>query len=57
MIMSFQEKLKKQIADLEAQIAQDIGDVEEMKKVLARLQVQEFEEDLRSQGNSQLLQE
>ena len=55
--MSFQEKLKKQIAELEAQIAQDIGDVEEMKKVLARLQVQEFEEDLRSQGNSQLLQE
>lgn len=55
--MSFQEKLKKQIAELEAQIAQDIGDVEDMKKVLARLQVQEFEEDLRSQGNSQLLQE
>jgi len=53
--MSLQETLKRQIADLEAQIAQDIGDVEQMKKVLARMQVQEFEEDLRNQG--QLLQE
>lgn len=55
--MSFQETLKRQIAELEKSIAQDIGDVEELKKQLARLQVQEFEEDLRSQGNSQLLQE
>ena len=55
--MSYQETLKKQIVDLESKIASDIGDVEQLKKVLARMQVQEFEEDLRSQGNSQLLQE
>lgn len=53
--MSFQETLKRQIAELEAKIAADIGDVEQMKQALARLQVQEFEEDLRNQG--QLLQE
>jgi hypothetical protein len=55
MNMSYQETLKRQIVELESKIATDIGDVEQMKQALARLQVQEFEEDLRNQG--QLLQE
>lgn len=49
--------LQKQILELEAKIAEEIGDVRELKEKLNRLKVLEFEEDLRDTGNKQLLQE
>ena len=53
--MSIQETLKRQIAELEKRITTEKGDVEALKRELARIQVQEFEEDLREEGNRQLL--
>jgi hypothetical protein len=53
--MSIREVLQKQIADLEAKIANQQGDVAVLKDALAKLQMQDFEEDLRESGNQQLL--
>jgi predicted nucleic acid-binding Zn-ribbon protein len=52
-IEQFQEK----IDELEKKISQNIGDIQEMKKKINTLRIQQFEEDLREQGNKQLLQE
>lgn len=51
------EYIQKEIADLEAKIAENIGDVQKLKQKLNRLKISEFEEDLRETGNKQLLQE
>ena len=53
--MSIREALKRQIDDLEKRIASDQGDVAALKEALAKLQMQDFEEDLREQDNRQLL--
>jgi peptidoglycan hydrolase CwlO-like protein len=51
------EALRKQIEELESKIASNIGDVQELKRKLNRLQIHEFEEDLRETDNRRLLQE
>lgn len=51
------EALRKQIEELESKIASNIGDVQELKRKLSRLQIHEFEEDLRETDNRRLLQE
>lgn len=53
--MSIREVLKKQIAELEKKIASDQGDVAALKDAMAKLQMQDFEEDLRESDNRQLL--
>lgn len=47
--------IQRQINELEQRIRQDRGDVEQLKKALERLKMQEFEEDLRENDNRQLL--
>lgn len=53
--MSIRDLLKNQIVELEKKIASDQGDVAALKEALAKLQMQDFEEDLREQDNRQLL--
>lgn len=55
--MNLVTELQKQIREIETKIAEQQGDVQALKSLLNRLRVQEFEEDLREQGNKQLLQE
>ncbi len=47
--------IQKQINEIEQRIRQEQGDVEQLKKALQRLRMQEFEEDLRESDNRQLL--
>lgn len=47
--------IKKKIEELEEQIANQNGDLRELKKQLHQLRMQEFEEDLREDDNRQLL--
>lgn len=47
--------IKKKIDDLEEQIANQQGDLKELKKQLHQLRMQEFEEDLRESDGRQLL--
>lgn len=54
--MSMTQVIQKQIKEIEARIKTDSGDVEELKKILSRLKMQEFEEDLKESDNRQLLQ-
>ena len=54
--MSITQVIQKQIKEIEARIKTDSGDVAELKKVLSRLKMQEFEEDLKESDNKQLLQ-
>ena len=54
--MSMAQVIQKQIKEIEARIKTDSGDVAELKKVLSRLKMQEFEEDLKESDNKQLLQ-
>jgi hypothetical protein len=47
--------IQKQINEIEHRIRQEQGDVEQLKKALERLRMQQFEEDLRENDNRQLL--
>jgi hypothetical protein len=47
--------IQKQINEIEQRVRQEQGDVEQLKKALQRLRMQEFEEDLRESDNRQLL--
>jgi TolA-binding protein len=49
--------IQKQIKQLEKKIANDQGDLAEMKRLLERLKMQEFEEDIRESDHRRLLQE
>lgn len=57
MTMSLTHTIKKEIEQLERKIAQEQGDVAQLKKLLERLKLQEFEEDIRESDNRQLLKE
>jgi hypothetical protein len=50
------KEIEMKIAKLEAQISENIGDLESMRLELNRLKLQAFEEDLRESGENQLLQ-
>jgi len=49
------KEIEMKIAKLEAQIAENIGDLEAMRRELNRLKLQAFEEDIRESGEQQLL--
>lgn len=51
------DEIKKEIDQLESRILNNTEDVAYLKRKLDHLKMTEFEEDLREQGNSQLLQE
>ena len=56
--MSYRDEVRKRIAELEAKIAASNVDkvqLESLRLELARLNMQDFEEDLRTEGNQQLL--
>ena len=53
--MSLTHTIKMEIEQLERKIAQEQGDVVQLKKLLERLKLQEFEEDIRESDNRQLL--
>lgn len=56
--MSYRDEVRKRIAELEAKIAASNVDrvqLESLRSELARLNMQDFEEDLRAEGNQQLL--
>ena len=57
MNMSLTHTIKKEIEQLERKIAQEQGDVAQLKNLLERLKLQEFEEDIRESDNRQLLRE
>lgn len=50
------KEIEMKIAKLEALIAENIGDLESMRRELNRLKLYAFEEDLRESGEKQLLQ-
>jgi hypothetical protein len=51
------KEIEMKISKLENQIAENIGDLDSLRKELNRLKLQAFEEDIREQDNrSQLLQ-
>jgi hypothetical protein len=56
--MSYKEQIRKRIRELEDKIAESNVDkvqLESLRSELARLNMQDFEEDLRSEGTQQLL--
>jgi hypothetical protein len=56
--MSYKEQIRKRIRELEDKIAESNVDrvqLDSLRSELARLNMQDFEEDLRSEGNQQLL--
>lgn len=56
--MSYRDQIKKRIAELEAKIAESNVDklqLDNLRSELARLNMQDFEEDLRTEGSQQLL--
>ena len=56
--MSYKDQIKKRIAELEAKLAEsniDRVQLDSLRSELARLNMQDFEEDLRTEGNQQLL--
>lgn len=56
--MSYKEQIRKRIRELEAKIAEtnvDKVQLESLRTELARLNMQDFEEDLRQEANQQLL--
>jgi hypothetical protein len=56
--MSYKEQIRKRIRELEAKIAEtnvDKVQLESLRSELARLNMQDFEEDLRTEGTQQLL--
>lgn len=54
--MTILETLQKQIKEVEARIAKDQGEARDLKELLARLRMQEFEEDIKESQGRQLLQ-
>jgi TolA-binding protein len=57
MNMSIRQEIQRQIVEIETRISQDKGDVEELKKLLTRLRMQDFEEDIRETDNRQFLRD
>lgn len=57
MNMSIRQEIQRQIVEIESRISQDRGDVEELKKLLERLRMQDFEEDIRETDNRQFLRD
>jgi len=53
--MSYKETLKRQIYDLEQKIKLAQGDKAQLEKELSKLQIAEFEEDMRESSDQQLL--
>ncbi len=56
--MSYRDQIKKRIAELETKIAESNVDklqLDNLRSELARLNMQDFEEDLRTEGTQQLL--
>jgi len=56
--MSYKEQIRKRIRELEDKIAESNVDkvqLESLRSALARLNMQDFEEDLRTEGTQQLL--
>ena len=53
--MGYKDQLKKRIEELEHKIASSIGEKTILEKELNRLRLAEFEEDLVSENNQQLL--
>lgn len=49
------QSIQRQINEIEDKIRREQGDVRELKKLLERLRMYEFEEDLRESDNRQLL--
>jgi len=57
MNMSIRQEIQKQIVEIESRISQDSGDVAELKKLLERLRMQDFGEDIRETDNRQFLRD
>jgi hypothetical protein len=55
--MSILQAIQKQIEEIEARIAEDSGDVTQLKKILNNLRMQEFEEDIRESDSRQFLRD
>lgn len=53
--MSYKDYLKQQIKEIESQIANNVGEVDKLREELRKLELQEFEEDLRESENTQVL--
>ena len=56
--MSYRDQIKKRIAELEAKMAESDLDkiqLDSLRSELTRLNMQDFEEDLREDGGQQLL--
>lgn len=53
--MSYKDYLQKRIYELEYKIRNNLGEKDQLEKELRKLELQEFEEDLREQNNQQLL--
>lgn len=54
--MAILQTLQKQIKEVEERIARDKGEARDLKELLARLRMQEFEEDIKESDGRQLLQ-
>jgi uncharacterized protein (DUF39 family) len=57
MNMSIRQEIQRQIAEIESRISHDKGDVVELKKLMERLRMQDFEEDIREVDNRQFLRD
>jgi hypothetical protein len=57
MNMSIRQEIQRQIVEIESRISQDRGDVVELKKLLERLRMQDFEEDIREVDSRQFLRD
>jgi hypothetical protein len=57
MNMSIRQEIQRQIVEIESRISQDSGDVAELKKLLDRLKMQDFEEDIREVDSRQFLRD
>jgi hypothetical protein len=55
MIMSYRDELKRKILELEKQIANDRDKKWELESELNKLQIAEFEEEMRESDNQHLL--
>jgi len=54
--MTILDTIKNQIKEVEARIQADQSEARDLKELLARLRMQEFEEDIRESDDRQLLQ-
>lgn len=54
--MAILDTIQKQIKEVEARIRADESEARDLKELLARLKMQEFEEDLKESDGRQLLQ-